>query len=307
MTDEMLEARTSPSNRDQRRAGWRSWSAPPAVRNASRLISAYGVLIALGLFILLPLSWMLTVALKPDNSIYFTDPPQWFPVEWHWENFRRALFDENRPFGIYLFNTFWLEIFVILGTVISCALVAYPFARLRFPGRDALFTVVILTMLIPWQGLMIPQFILFLKLGWYGTYLPLIVPSWTGSAFFIFLIRQYMRSIPRELDEAARVDGAGFFRCFASIILPLSRPALTVCAVLTFLGTWNDLLGPVIYLNDNSQFTVAVGLANFVTAASVPLNLLMAANLVTIIPMAVLYFFAQRQLIGGIASLGLKG
>jgi multiple sugar transport system permease protein len=270
-------------------------------------VLAYATLGALSAFILLPLGWMITVALKPDHTPLFTYPPEWFPTHYFaWENFARALLDEYHPFAIYLFNTTWLEVFVVLGTVISCALVAYPFARLRFPGSKILFTIIVLTMLIPWQGLMIPQFLLFYKLGWYGTYLPLIVPSFTGSAFFIFLIRQYMRTIPKELDEAARIDGAGYWRILWSVILPLSRPVLTVCAVLTFLGTWNDLLGPLIYLNDTSQFTVAIGLADFVSTHDAHLNLLMMANLVTMIPMIILYFFAQNQLIGGIASLGLK-
>jgi multiple sugar transport system permease protein len=276
-------------------------------RPLARLVVTYGLLILASAFILLPLGWMFTVALKPDDALFFSNPPQWFPTEfWHWDNFRRALMSANNPFYIYLINTVWLEIFIVLGTVVSCAIVAFPFARLRFWGSDFLFTVIILTMLIPWQGLMIPQFLLFYKLGWYGTYLPLIVPSFTANAFFIFLIRQYMKTIPIQLDEAARLDGAGTFRIFWSIVLPLSRPALTVCAVLTFLGTWSDLLGPVIYLNDQSQYTVAVGLADLVSTHNPNTNLLMAASLITMIPVVLLYFFAQKQLIGGIASLGLK-
>ncbi len=278
------------------------------VRPIGRLTLVYGLLIAASAMVFLPMSWMLTVALKPDGGPYFTNPPQWFPNgELHWENFSRALLNPQHPFSVYLLNTIWLEVFIVLGTVVSCSLVAYPFARLRFPGRDVLFYIVILTMLIPWQGLMVPQFLLFKSLGWYGTTLPLIVPSFTGTGFFIFLIRQYMRSIPRELDDAARLDGAGTFRIFWSIILPLCKPALTVCAVLTFLGVWSDLLGPIVYLNDNSQFTLAVGLSNFVSARSNQTNLLMAANLITIIPVAILYFVAQKQLIGGISAVGLKG
>jgi ABC-type glycerol-3-phosphate transport system permease component len=273
-----------------------------------RICFTYALLLLASAFIMLPLGWMFTVALKPDYAIFFSNPPQWFPTdEWNWDNFRRALMGANNPFYIYLLNTMWLEIFVVLGTVLSCSIVAFPFARLRFWGSEVLFTVVVLTMLIPWQGLMIPQFLLFYKLGWYGTYLPLIVPSFTANAFFIFLIRQYMRTIPRELDEAARLDGAGTFRIFWSIVLPLSRPALTVCAVLTFLGTWSDLLGPVIYLNDQSQYTISIGLANLVSTHNPNTNLLMAASFITIIPVVVVYFFAQKQLIGGIASMGLKG
>jgi multiple sugar transport system permease protein len=268
----------------------------------------YGGLLVLSAVILLPLGWMLTVALSPDHANVFTNPPRWFPTtDWHWENFRRALVDPSRPFGLYLVNTMVLEAFTVFGSVVSCALVAYPLARMRFRGQNVVFTIVVLTMLLPWQGLMIPQFVEFYHLGWYGTYLPLIVPSFTGTAFFIFLIRQYMRSIPKELDEAAKLDGAGSFRIFWSIILPLSRPALTVCAVFTFLGTWNDLLGPVIYLNDENKFTAAVGLASFISRSNQEYNLLMAANLITIIPVLVLYFVAQKYLIGGIASVGLKG
>lgn len=277
------------------------------IRPIGRLVVIYSLLIAAASVVVLPLGWMLTVALKTDGSAYFTDPPEWFPTEqFHWENFARALFNPDEPFAIYFFNTMWLELFIVFGTVVSCALVAYPFARLNFRGRNVLFTVVILTMLIPWQGLMVPQFLLFYNIGWYGTTLPLIVPSFAGSAFFVFLIRQYMRSIPLELDEAARIDGAGRFRIFWSIILPLARPALTTCAVLTFLSVWSDLLGPIIYLTDDSQFTLAVGLSNFVSTQSNRTNLLMAANLITIIPVAIIYFFAQKQLIGGIASVGLK-
>jgi multiple sugar transport system permease protein len=270
--------------------------------------ATYVGLVALSALIILPLGWMFTVALTPDDANVFTNPPQWFPTDqWHWENFARALFNPERPFLLYLANTVFLEVFVVLGSLISCALVAYPLARMKFKGRDAVFTIIVLTMLIPWQALMIPQFVVFEGLGWYGSYLPLIVPSFTGSAFFVFLIRQYMKTIPKELDEAARLDGAGHFRIFWSIILPLSKPALAVCAVFTFLGTWNDLLGPVIYLNRQEQFTAAVGLAGFVSIQNQEYNLLMAANLITMVPVVILYFVAQKYLIGGIASLGMKG
>jgi multiple sugar transport system permease protein len=154
---------------------------------------------------------------------------------------------------------------------------------------------------------MVPQFLMFFKIGWYGTYLPLIVPSFGGTAFFIFLIRQYMRTIPRDLDDAARVDGLNTWQIFWRIILPLSTPVLTVCAVFTFLWNWNNLLGPLLYLDSDEKFTVAIGLANLVARSDTPWNLMMAANLLSIIPPIVVYFFAQKKLIGGIASVGLKG
>lgn len=286
----------------------RSRAGMDRARRVLQVGLVYVGLIALSALVVLPLGWMLTVALKPDHVPVFTNPPEWFPTKFFdWGNFDRALRDPIRPFARYLLNTVLIEVFVVLGSVVSCALVAYPLARMRFRGRDTIFTIIVLTMLIPWQGLMVPQFLMFYKLGWYGTYLPLIVPSFFGNAFFIFLIRQYMKSIPLELDEAARLDGAGPWRIFFSIILPLSRPALAVCAVFTFLGTWNDLLGPVVYLNRNEQFTAAVGLAGFVSKQNQDYNLLMAANIVTIVPVLVLYFVAQKYLIGGIASVGLKG
>jgi multiple sugar transport system permease protein len=272
-------------------------------------IFVYTALTLLSLFILMPVGWMLAASLKPDLEPVFNLPPQWFPTHfWHWENYRRALTSDAVPMLRYVVNTCVIVVGNIFGTLLSCSIAAYAFARLRFRGSKVLFTVLIITMLIPWQALMIPQFLLFLKLGWYGTYFPLIVPSFGGTAFFIFLIRQYMRTIPKDLDDAARVDGLSTWQIFWRIILPLSTPALTVCAVFVFIWTWGNLLGPLIYLNDDSQFTVAIGLANLAQrAGNAQWNVLMAANLISIIPPIVVYFVLQRRLIGGIASVGLKG
>ncbi|MFF1876697.1 carbohydrate ABC transporter permease [Leifsonia sp. NPDC058230] len=195
----------------------------------------------------------------------------------------------------------------VIGTVISCSLVGYAFARLRFRGREFLFGVLIVTLLIPWQVLLIPQFFLFFQLGWYGSILPLVIPSFFGNAFFIFLIRQYIRSIPRELELAASMDGCNQFQVFWYIVLPLIRPVLAVCVVFVFLNSWNDLLGPLIYLLRNDDFTVALGMANMVTRLNPQLNILMAANLIMMLPPIILYFFAQDKLVGGISSVGLKG
>ena len=270
-------------------------------------VSMYVLLLLACGVILLPAGWMLTAALKPDLEPVFSPTPEWFPTDfWHWDNFRRVLVDVM-PFLRYSINTTVIVVGNILGVLISCSLVGFAFARLRFKGSRVLFYILIVTMLIPWQALMVPQFLMFFKIGWYGTYLPLIVPSFGGTAFFIFLIRQFMRTIPRDLDDAARVDGLNTWQIFWRIILPLSTPVLTVCAVFTFLWNWNNLLGPLIYLDDDQKFTVAIGLANLVTRAGTPWNLLMAANLVTIIPVILVYFFVQKKLIGGIASVGLKG
>lgn len=265
-------------------------------------------LVVLSLTILLPLGWMLTVALKPDFAPVFTNPTRWFPTdEWHWDNFRRALMDPSQPFLRYTLNTLVIMVLNVVGTVTSCSMVGYAFARLRFRGREFLFGVLVITLLIPWHVLLIPQFLMFVELGWYGSILPLVVPSFFGNAFFIFLIRQYIRSIPRELELAATVDGCNQFQVFWYIVLPLCRPVLAVCVVFVFLNTWNDLLGPLIYLTRDENYTIAVGLANLVSRANPQMNLLMAANLVAMVPPVLLYFFAQDKLIGGIASVGLKG
>jgi len=277
------------------------------IRRIAFKVFVYAFLLTLCGFILLPVSWMLTAALKPDLEPVFTPTPEWVPTKfWDWDNFVRVL-TTSMPFLRYMINTTIIVVANILGVILSCSVVGFAFARLRFRGSKFLFYVLIVTMLIPWQALMVPQFLFFVHIGWYGTYLPLIVPSFTGSAFFIFLIRQYMRTIPKDLDDAARVDGLNTWQIFFRIILPLSTPVLTVCAVFTFLASWNNLLGPLIYLDDQSKFTVAIGLANLVARADTPWNLTMAANLISILPCVIVYFFVQKKLIGGIASVGLKG
>jgi ABC-type glycerol-3-phosphate transport system permease component len=272
------------------------------------MIIVYSVLIFLCGVVVLPIGWMLTVSLKPDLVPVFTIPPEWFPTQYfQWSNFETALTSPVRPFLVYTRNTLVIFAGNVVGAILSCSLVAFAFARMRFRGSETLFTILIITMLIPWQVLMIPQFVMFHRLGWYGTNLPLIVPSFFGSAFFIFLIRQYMRTFPKELDDAARIDGCNYLQTYYHIILPLCLPVLTVLVVFLFLGSWGDLLGPLIYLDHNNEFTVAIGLANFATRADPNNNELMAANLIMMLPPMLIYFFAQDKLIGGIASVGIKG
>ena len=269
-------------------------------------VFVYGVLILLSLFILLPVGWMLAAALKPDTAPVFTFPPEWFPTKyWHWQTFRTALFKEE--FIRYAANSGFLVVMTVLGAVLSSSLIAFPFARLRFRGKNFLFTFLIATMLLPAPVLLIPQFLLFNQIGWYGTYYPLWVPTFAGNAFFIFLMRQYMRSIPIELDEAARVDGAGYWTIYWRIVMPLCVPVLTVAAVFQFMWTWNDFFGPLIYLDDPEKFTVALALARLVQRVGTEWNQVMAANLIVVIPVLIIYFFAQDKLIGGIANVGLKG
>jgi multiple sugar transport system permease protein len=280
----------------------------PPRRRLLHAALVYGLLLALTAFILLPVGWMLTAALKPDTALVFTFPPEWFPTRYfHWDTFARVLTNPDNPYARYAINTAILIVANMAFAVVSNSLIAYPFARLRFRGRDLLFGLLIATMLLPAPVLLIPQFLLFFNIGWYDSYLPLTVPALAGNAFFIFLLRQYMRTIPRELDEAARIDGAGHWTIYSRIILPLTAPALTVVALFTFLGVWNDFFGPLLYLQDQEKFTVAVALALERSRFGVEWNELMAANLIAIVPPLVLYFVAQKRLIGGIASVGLKG
>ena len=286
----------------------RNGSIWPIFKKTFWKIVLYAILFGLAALVILPLGWMFTVALKPDNIPVFTLPPEFFPTKYfQWSNFVTALTSPKQPFLRFTLNTLIIFAGNVIGSVLSCTMVAYAFSRLRFRGKNLLFNILIITMLIPGAVLMIPTFIMYFKLGWYGTYLPLIVPSFFGSAFFIFLIRQYMATLPHELDEAARIDGCNFFQIYWHIILPLTRPVIAVQVVFIFLGTWGDLLGPLLYLDKTSNFTVAIGLANFATRANPNTNELMAADLIMMLPPIILFAFAQKQLIGGIASVGLKG
>ena len=220
----------------------------------------------------------------------------------------RLLVDVDEvPFARFYVNTIFLVTMNIIGQLFAVTLVAYGFARLRFPGRGILFLVMLSTLMIPYQVTLVPRFIMFSKLDMINTYYPLILPAFTGSPFLIFLVRQYMMSIPYDLDEAAYIDGASRFGVFWYIILPLARPALVLVTVFTFIDVWNDFLQPLIYLNDPDLFTVSLGLSFFQGARETNWNLLMAASVLAMLPPLILFFFAQRQLIGGISVEGLKG
>jgi ABC-type glycerol-3-phosphate transport system permease component len=268
--------------------------------------AVYLLMSALAVIVLIPVFWMISTALKERAQIMIW-PPQWIPHPVKWENFVQVFL--VAPFGLFILNSLILVIWNVVGSVLSCTLVAYGFARLRFRGRELLFVVLLATLMIPGQVTMIPTFILFNLLGWYNTFLPLIVPAFFGSAFFIFLMRQYMMTIPLDLDDAARIDGCGHFQVLWRIITPLCKPPLAIVTVFTFTGVWNDLMGPLIYLQDMEKFPVAVGLAMFqgMFLWQTDWGLLMAASFMAVIPSLVLYYLAQDHLIGGIASLGLKG
>lgn len=283
-----------------------------SVRDALHAAFIYALLVGFGVVVLLPLSWMLTAALKAVGEPVYTIPTSWFPTSFHVENFWTVLTNPAYPLWLPAWNTIRLVVVNIVGVIFSNTLVGYAFARLRFPGKEAIFRLVILTMLLPGVVLMIPSFLLYNTLGWYGTYLPLWVTSFFGSAFYIFITRQYMRSFPTDLDDAARIDGCSYLGTYWRIILPLSKPVITVMAVFTFQGVWNDFSGPLIYLNDARKFTLAIALnyfrqSRFSGSGVNTTNMVMAAALMSTIPMLILYFSAQELLIGGIASVGLKG
>jgi len=268
---------------------------------------AYGLLFALGLLMALPFLWLISTALKPD-ALVFRIPPEWFPRPWVWRNFIDAMTILGHPVHLYAWNTTVIAVLGVLGVVISSSLVAFGFARLEFPGRDTLFVLVLSTMMLPFAVTMVPQFILFHKLGWLDTYKPLIVPYWFGAPFHIFLLRQFFLTIPRDLDDGARVDGASSLQIYLRIVLPLSKPALATVAIFAFVYHWNDLLWPLIVLSSQEKWTLALFLASFQGYMQQPRwNLLMAASTILVLPVLILFFFAQRLFIRGITLTGLKG
>jgi len=247
--------------------------------------------------------WMFVSAVKPNIQ---TLDGRWIPQTVLWSNFTDAW--AQAPFGIYFRNTVIVSTVAVAGNVISSSLVAYAFARLRWPGRDLFFIFVLATMLLPTVVTYIPQYILWAKLGFVNTWVPLTVPSWFGSAFFIFLLRQFYRGIPNDLTDAARIDGAGEARIWWQIVVPLSRPALIAVTILAFTGTWEDFFGPLIYLQDQSKYTLQLGLEVFeASAGGVPQwNFLMAVGLLIMLPVLIIFFFGQRYFIEGVTLTGLK-
>lgn len=266
----------------------------------------HGILILVTIAFMLPFYWMVISALKSKADV-FSVPVQWFPTTIHWENFVEAINYPGFPFFLFLWNSIFYAGTVTIGTVLSCALVGYGFARLRFPGRDFLFIITVSTLMIPTIVTFIPTFILFKSVGLLGSYAPLILPSFFGSGFFIFMMRQFFLSLPGELADAARVDGAGEFRIFWQIMLPLVRPALIVMAVFTFLWTWHEFFQPLIYLSDSNQYPLSLGLFAFRTRRLTEWNLMMAGATLTTLPLVVIFFVAQRYFLEGIKMTGIKG
>jgi len=253
---------------------------------------------------LIPFFWMVSTSLKVPNQVLI-QPIKWIPDPIVWSNYAKAL--TVLPFGLYLKNTVVITGLVMVGTILSSAACAYGFARLRAPGRDVLFIVLLSTMMLPGIVTMIPTFLIFRSLGWIDTIKPLTVPAFFGTAFFIFLLRQFFLTIPVELEDAARIDGATPVDIFTRIMLPLAKPALATVAIFTFMGTWNDFMGPLIYLNSEDKFTLSLGLASFQGLYGTDWHYMMAASLVVMSPIVVLFFIGQRYFVRGIITTGIKG
>ncbi|MGQ9632413.1 MAG: carbohydrate ABC transporter permease [bacterium] len=262
------------------------------------------ILLGAGISFLMPFLWMLSTSLKIDSQI-FKFPPIWIPRPFKWSNYREAI--EYIPFFTYLKNTVIVCTMSVLGILISCPLVAYSFSRIEWPGRDFYFVLMLSTMMIPYPVTMIPLFLVFRNLGWINTFKPLIVPTFFGSPFFIFLLRQFFMTIPNELSDAAKIDGATEMDIYIRVILPLSKPALATVALFEFMNSWHAFLGPLIYLNDESKYTLALGLRQFQTDYTTEWALLMAASVIITVPVIVLFFFTQKTFIQGITLTGIKG
>ncbi len=265
----------------------------------------YLILSFFALVLALPLAWLVSTSLKTGPQTFIM-PPEWIPKPFVWQNYPQAF--QTVPFHLYFWNTLQVVLLATLGTLITASMAAFAFARLRFPARGPLFGLVLSTLMLPQIVTLIPTFIVFRYLKWINTLLPLIVPYWLGGgAFNIFLFRQFFMTIPYELDEAARIDGASNYRIYWNILLPLSKPVLATVAIFSFIHHWNDFFLPLVYLQDPNKWTMAIGLQGFKTLYATSWNLMMAASTAMIIPLLILFFFAQRYFISGIHLSGITG
>jgi ABC-type glycerol-3-phosphate transport system permease component len=264
------------------------------------------VLILGTVVILFPIAWMVSTSLKAPNQVQ-QFPPVWIPNPLVWENYSRAVTIFPVPFTTFVWNSFYLSGMNVIGSIVSNTIVAYAFARLRFRGSRVLFLIVLSTMMLPQQVTMIPLFILFSKLGWINSYKPLIVPQFFANAFYVFMLRQFFTTIPRDLDDASRIDGCGILGTFWRIILPLTMPALGIVAIFEFTGSWNWFLGPLIYLSRMETFPLALALSYLNAAYRVLWSELMVVSFIAMLPPLVLFFIAQKAYIQGIVVTGVKG
>jgi len=280
--------------------------AAAARRRRTVTLVVHLLLIAASIVMLYPLFWMLSASLRPEAEI-FTSTSIW-PSEWNLGAYLRGWNGLQVSFGQFFWNSFVIAILSVVGNVVSCSLAAFAFARLKFRGRNFWFAIMLGTLMIPYHVTLIPQYVLFLNLGWVDTFLPLVVPKFLAlDAFFIFLMVQFFRGIPRELDEAAMMDGCSPWRIYWKVMLPLSMPVLATAAIFSFIWTWDDFFGPLIYLNDMQNFTVQLGLRSFVDSSSESdWGGLFAMSTLSLVPVFFFFLFFQRLLIEGIATTGMK-
>jgi len=280
--------------------------ARPDWRGALASVLRHGLLLAASLLMLYPLLWMVASAFKPE-SVIFTDLSI-IPPSLDLKNFRDGWTALQVPFTRFYWNSFVVAVLVVIGNLLSCSLTAYAFARLEFKGKSVLFALMLGTLMLPYHVTLIPQYVLFLNLGWVDTFLPLVVPKFLAAdAFFIFLMVQFFRGIPRELDEAAQMDGCSPWRIYRKIIMPLSLPVLATAGIFSFLWTWNDFFGPLIYLNDSANYTVPLALRSFVDATGTSAwGQLFAMSVLAILPIFLIFLVFQRLIIEGVAMSGMK-
>jgi len=274
------------------------------VMSTLREFAAHIILLPMAFVFLLPFLWMLSTSLKSKPQLYVF-PPIWIPNPLEWANYPNTVV--YIPFFLYLRNTLIIAGLSTIGALISCSLVAYSLARIPWPGRNFLFICTIATLMIPFQVTLIPLFLVFKRVGWVGDFRPLILPHFFGDALYIFLLRQFFMTIPMELSEAARMDGAGEFRIYWAIILPLAKPGLATVAIFEFIARWRDYLGPLIYLSDQNRYTLSLGLQQYSSQYGREWGLLMAASVLITLPIIILFFFLQKTFVQGVTLSGIKG
>jgi multiple sugar transport system permease protein len=265
---------------------------------------AHLVLILASLFFIIPFMWMLSTSLKPLTQV-FTAKIEWIPKPFKWVNYLDAM--NTIPFWTYAKNTVIITALSIVGVILSCPLVAYSFAKLKWRGRNVLFVVTMAVMMIPGQVTMIPLFLIFHKMGWVGTSLPLIIPQFFGVPFFIFLLRQFFKGLPDSLRDAAKIDGASEWRIYWQIMFPLTKSAILAVGLFQLMASWTDFIGPLLYLTNQSSYTLALGLQQFQSAQGSYWNLMMAVSTIMTLPIILLFFFLQKTFIEGITFSGIKG
>src|SRR5262245_1302439 len=273
-------------------------------RRLIQRILVYALLIVGSVVFILPFMWMVATSLKQSQDV-FTYPPSFLPTSFEWRNYITGW--TILPFNRFLLNSLIVTCANVVGNLISCSLVAYGFARLRARGRNLLFLLLLATLMIPREVTIVPRFLLFSQLGLVNTLWPLILPAWFGYPFFIFLLRQFFMSIPHELDDAARIDGASSFEIFMRVILPLSTPALATVAIFAFIGNWSNLLDPLIYIRSQELYTLALGLNLFRGVNFTQFNLLMAVSIIQLLPVLIIFFLAQKLFVQGVTLTGMGG